>query len=95
MILISTFLVIMPYHRIKGLEQSTHHELNHALLQCLDNVFKAFVKFGLSEKQTKYEKIFLMVLTNPADLLSKRRNHKEDFFKLGMCASHNVQTLAT
>ena len=32
------------------------------------------VKFGLSEKQTKFEKIFLMVLTNPRSDL-KNPNH--------------------
>ena len=36
------------------------------------------VKFGLSEKHTKFEKIFLMVLTNQL----KHQNHEEDFFKL-------------
>ena len=40
-------------------------------------------KFGLFEKHTKFEKIFLMVLTNQLIYLSsKRQNHKEDFFKL-------------
>ena len=35
------------------------------------------VKFGLSEKHTKFEKLFLMVLTNR--LLY---NHEEDFFQI-------------
>ena len=39
-----------------------------------------FVKFGLSEKHTKFEKIFLMVLTN--QLIYLPQNHNEDFFKL-------------
>ena len=33
-----------------------------------------YVKFGLSEKHTKFDK--------SADLLSKRQNHEEYFFKL-------------
>ena len=37
------------------------------------------VKFGLSEKHTKFDKMFFMDLTNQ---LSKHQNHKEDFFKL-------------
>jgi hypothetical protein len=52
------------------------------------------VKFGLSEKQTKFEKNFLMVLTNQLIYLnSKCHNHKDFFFKLHMCASQKVWTL--
>ena len=36
------------------------------------------VKFGLSEKHTKFEKIFFTVLTNQLIYLV---NHEEDFFK--------------
>ena len=39
-----------------------------------------WLKFGLPEKHTKFEKIFLMVLTN--HLISKHQIHEEDFFKL-------------
>ena len=46
----------------------------------LDKVCFCFLKFGLSEKLTKFEKIFLKVLKKLADLLSKRQNH-EHFFK--------------
>ena len=41
-----------------------------------------FVKFGLSEKQTKFEKNLPHGFDKSADLLSKRQNHEEDFFKL-------------
>ena len=37
------------------------------------------LKFGISEKHTKFKKIFLMVLTNQLIYLVK--NHEEDFFK--------------
>ena len=41
------------------------------------------VKFGLSEKHTKFEKIFLVVLTNQLIYLSSKcHNHEEDCFKL-------------
>ena len=42
------------------------------------------IKFGLSEKHTKFEKIFLMVLTNQLIYLvnGSLPNHEEDFFKL-------------
>ena len=40
----------------------------------------SLVKSGLSEKHKKIEKIFLIDIS--ADLLSKRQNHEEDFFKL-------------
>ena len=41
------------------------------------------LKFGLSEKHTKFEKIFLKYgFDKSADLLSKCQNHKDDFFKL-------------
>ena len=42
----------------------------------------AKVKFGLSEKQTKFEKILPHGFDKSADLLSKCQNHGEDFFKL-------------
>ena len=47
--------------------------------------FVRALKFVLSEKHTKFEKIFLMVLTN------QRQNHEEDFFQI-MCASQKVRT---
>ena len=47
----------------------------------------SLVKFGLSEKRTKFEKIFLVVLTNQLIYLVK-----EDFFQI-MCASQKVRTL--
>ena len=40
------------------------------------------VKFGLSEKHTKFEKNLPHGFDKSADLLSKRQNHEEDFFKL-------------
>ena len=39
------------------------------------------VKFGHSEKHTKFQKN-LHGFDKSADLLSKRQNHEEDFFKL-------------
>ena len=41
-----------------------------------------YVKFGLSEKHTKFEKNLPHGFDKSADLLSKRQNHEEDFFKL-------------
>ena len=40
------------------------------------------LKFGLSEKHTKFEKNLPYGFDKSADLLSKRQNHKADFFKL-------------
>ena len=40
------------------------------------------VKFGLSEKHTKFEKNLLHGFDKSADLRTKRQNHEEDFFKL-------------
>ena len=40
------------------------------------------LKFGLSEKHTKFKKNLLHGFGKSADLLSKRQNHDEDFFKL-------------
>ena len=47
------------------------------------------IKFGLSEKHTKFEKIFLMVLTN--QLISLVKTMRKIF--LNMCASQKVRTL--
>ena len=43
---------------------------------------RVYVKFGLSEKHTKFEKNLPYGFDKSADLLSKRQNHEEDFFKL-------------
>ena len=40
------------------------------------------LKFGLSEKHTKFEKNLPYGFDKSADLLSKCQNHKADFFKL-------------
>ena len=40
------------------------------------------LKLGLSEKHTKFEKNLPHGFDKSADLLSKRQNHEEDFFKL-------------
>ena len=40
------------------------------------------LKFGLSEKHTKFEKNLPHGFDKSVDLLSKRQNHEEDFFKL-------------
>ena len=39
------------------------------------------IKFGLSEKKTKFEKKLPCGFDKSADLLSKRQNHEEDCFK--------------
>ena len=41
-----------------------------------------YLKFGLSEKHTKFEKNLPHGFEKSAELLSKRQNHDEDFFKL-------------
>ena len=38
------------------------------------------IKFGLSEKHTKFEKNLPHGFEKSADLLSERQNHEEDFF---------------
>ena len=50
------------------------------------------LKFGLSEKHTKFEKNLPYGFDKSADLLSKRQNHEEDFFQM-LCASQKVRTL--
>ena len=40
------------------------------------------LKFGLSEKHTKFEKYLPHGFDKSADLLTKRQNHEEVFFKL-------------
>ena len=40
------------------------------------------IKLGLSRKHTKFEKNLPHGFEKLADLLSKRQNHEEDFFKL-------------
>ena len=42
----------------------------------------AELKLGLSEKHTKFEKNLPRGFDKSADLLSKRQNHEENFFKL-------------
>ena len=49
------------------------------------------IKVGLSEKRTKFEKIFLMVLTNQLIYLVNVKT-MEDFFQI-MCASQKLRTL--
>ena len=48
----------------------------------LDILLLRYLKFGLSEKHTKFEKNLPHSFDKLADLLSKRQNHEEDFFKL-------------
>ena len=50
------------------------------------------LKFGLSEKHTKFEKNLPYGFDKSADLLSKLQNHEKDFFQI-MCASQKVRTL--
>ena len=45
-------------------------------------IHKLCLKFGFSEKHSKFEKNLLHGFDKPADLLSKRQNHEEDFFKI-------------
>ena len=42
------------------------------------------IKFGLSEKHTKFEKIFLMVLTNQLIYLENVKTMRKFFFKLSV-----------
>ena len=46
-----------------------------------NNLADSLVKFGPSEKHTKFEKKIPHGFDKSADLLSKRQNHQEDFFK--------------
>ena len=52
-----------------------------------------YLKFGLSEKHTKFEKNLPYGFDKSTDLLSKRQNHEEHFFQI-MCASQKVRTLS-
>ena len=45
-------------------------------------ISSTYLKFGLSEKLTKFEKNLPHGFDKSADLFSKRQNHEEDFFKL-------------
>ena len=51
-----------------------------------------YVKLGLSEKHTKFEKNLPRGFDKSADLLSKRQNNEEDFFQI-MCPSLNFNVL--
>ena len=55
-------------------------------------VSRSFVKFGLSEKHKKFEKTFLVVLTNHLIyLVNVKTMIEEDFFFQIMCASQKDQ----
>ena len=54
-----------------------------------NNLADSLVKFGPSEKHTKFEKKIPHGFDKSADLLSKHQNHDEDFFQI-MCASQKV-----
>ena len=58
----------------------------------MDEARRILLKFGLSEKHTKFEKNLPYGFDKSADLLSKRQNHEENFFQI-MCASQKVRTL--
>ena len=47
-----------------------------------DAILLPRLKFGLSEKHTKFEKNLPHGFDKSADLLSKRQKHEEDFLKL-------------
>ena len=66
------------------------------------NILSPLLKFGLFEKHTKFEKIFLMVCTSTHGQSSIKKsmiylvnvqNHEEHFFQI-LCASQKVQTLS-
>ena len=61
------------------------HNHNYAPINCI------MLKFGLSEKHTKFEKIFLMVLTNQLIYLVNVKIMRK-IFQI-MCASQKVRTL--
>ena len=54
--------------------------LNSLMRNCYFVTLK--LKFGLSEKHTKFEKNHLYGFDLSADILSKHQNPEEDFFKL-------------
>ena len=66
-------------------------EITRTIHSNSDRSEQFLVKFGFSEKRTKFEKNLPYSFDKSADLLSKCQNHKEDFFKL--CASQEVRTL--
>ena len=58
------------------------YDFRHQHIQLRKKLNWCKVKFGLSEKHTKFEKNIPHGFDKSADLLSKRQNHEEDFFKL-------------
>jgi hypothetical protein len=65
--------------RIGGLRGKNLGPKSHPGVDFLDNVL---LKFGVSEKHTKLEKIFLMVLTNQLIYLVNVKTMRKIFFKL-------------
>ena len=55
---------------------------NKVILVILGHYDHLKLKFGLSEKHTRFEKNLYHGFDKSADLLSKSQNHEEDFFKL-------------
>ena len=69
-------------------------DLNNASLNQFLDCFRysaIILKFELSENHTEFEKNLTHGFDKSADLLSKRQNHEEDFFKI-MCASQKVRS---
>ena len=55
---------------------------NKVILVILGHYDHLKLKFGLSEKHTRFEKNLYHGFDKSADLLSKRQNHEGDFFKI-------------
>ena len=55
----------------------------------METVMTLSVKLGLSEKHTKFEKIFLMVLTNQLIYLVKTKTMR-NFFSNYLCSSNKI-----
>ena len=66
------------FELVQSPDPATNFETNNSNF---DHFFDQ-LKFGLSEKHTKFEKNLPHGFDKSADLLSKRQNHEEDFFKL-------------
>ena len=71
----------VQYHSIGSLMSKVKYNLKIST-KVWNDQSTTLKKFELSEKHTKFEKNLPHGFDKWADLLSKRQNHEEDFFKL-------------
>ena len=80
---ITTLIKSMPLQNwSKAWANSKYYKGGFQLKMTKREVTSVQFQFTLSDKHTKFDKIFFIVSTNQLIYLSKRQNHEEDFFKL-------------